>query len=66
MNYIARKDNDGYLLFTMTAINAGECVIFKVGQPVTVVDNGVFSVKLRPKGTLAEYWTVLEAIKGSR
>jgi hypothetical protein len=62
MDYVVRKDDDGYMAFTLTAISAGECVIFQLGQPVVIVERGIASVKLRPKGTLAEYWTVRDAI----
>lgn len=43
----------------------GECIMFKNGEVVFIVDTAIFSglVKVRRKGELVEYWTNIEAVK---
>jgi predicted GNAT family acetyltransferase len=65
MDYEIQKDEDGFRLALRAALRRGECVIFRVGENVAVVERGFVSVKLRRQGSLAEYWTPIETISGN-
>lgn len=63
-NYVVHNDKDGFRAALVTNIANGNCLIFQPGEQVVVEDRGFVTVKLRPKGSMLEYWTVIEAILG--
>jgi hypothetical protein len=65
VDYVVQSDREAFKKGVMMGILTGQCILFKVGEPVYLADTAIFSglVKLRRKGEIAEYWTNLEAVK---
>lgn len=63
--YVINGDMEAFKKLFATSALTNECVHFKAGESVYVVDTAIFSglVKVRRKGDIAEYWTNIEAIK---
>ncbi len=63
--YAAEKDTQAFGEALFAELLTGQCRSFQKGEPVFITDTAFFSglVKVRRKGDIAEYWTVLEAVK---
>jgi hypothetical protein len=59
--YIAQKDDAAFSKALRLGLSSGQCTAFRPGETVYVAESGLFSVKLRRKGDLAEFWTFREA-----
>ena len=61
IEYIVQKDNAAL----QQLMSTGMVFQLKAGIPVHVVDTKMFSgkVKIRPRGSTAEVWTLIEAIQ---
>ena len=65
IRYSVDKDLEAFKKGLVAGIVSKICTLFEKGESVLVVDTAIFSglVKLRRKGEIKEYWTVLEAIE---
>ena len=61
--YVAQNDREAFKQFLGLGIATGVCIMFKAGEPVILVDVGIFTSKVRRKGELAEYWVSSEALQ---
>jgi len=61
-SYAAVKDTEAFTRALGAALLTGDCVTFKAGEPVFLVDTAIFSglVKVRRLGETTEYWTNIE------
>ncbi len=68
IRYAVDKDMDAFSQGLTAGILSGQCVMFEKGEKVYVADTAVFSgmIKLRKKGSMAEYWTVMEAVSENK
>jgi hypothetical protein len=66
-SYVAAGDREGFSRLLELGLATGTCVAFKEGETVYVLDVAVLSaaVKVRRQGELNEYWTAIEAVRGS-
>lgn len=62
--YAVDKDQEAFKTAAMAAVLSGQCIVFKKGETVFLMDTAIFSglVQLRRKGETVEYWTNFEAI----
>lgn len=63
--YAVAKDMEAFRKGLGAGLVIGECTLFRKGEEVFIVDTKIFSglVKVRRKGAIEGYWTVLEAVK---
>lgn len=54
--YVVANDLEGFKAFLGLAIATGVCTLFRDGEPVVVLDSGLFTSKVRRKGELTEYY----------
>lgn len=65
IGYAVQKDLAAFKEGLGGGILAGQCTLFKFREEVFIADTAIFSglVKVRKKGSTAEYWTNIEAVK---
>lgn len=65
VGYAVAKDMEAFKKGLMAGMLAGQCIMFKTGEEVHIVDTAIFSgmVKVRKRGSISEYWTNIEAVK---
>ena len=65
ITYASQKDTEAFKKGLTAGVLIGRCTYFKEGEEVFIADTAVFSglVKVRRKGEIDEYWTVIEATK---
>jgi hypothetical protein len=65
IGYAVEKDMGAFKQGLGAGMLAGQCTMFKAGEEVFIVDTAIFSglVKVRRHGSMAEYWTNIEAVK---
>ena len=58
-------DKDAFVQGLLTAYQSGECVRLEAGAVVFLTEAEIFSgmSRIRPKGSMNEYWTNIEATK---
>lgn len=60
--FLMDGDKEAFQKLLGFGLSMGACVMFKMSEPVFLVDNGLFYIKVRRKGDAAEYWTYREAV----
>jgi hypothetical protein len=63
LQYIADKDTAALEQAYTLAIMTGDCVVFKRGENVFVVESGFLSTKVRRRGETVGYWTAIENVR---
>lgn len=65
VGYAAQKDMGAFKQGLAAGILAGQCTTFNTGESVFLAETAIFSglVKVRREGSMAEYWTNIEAVK---
>ncbi|WP_176316733.1 hypothetical protein [Burkholderia vietnamiensis] len=65
MSYSISGDKVAFKKAAVSAINAGNCTLFRTGQTVHLADVKLLggTVKIRRDGETDEYWTNREAVK---
>ncbi len=65
ISYAVQKDMEAFKQGLAAGMLAGQCTMFKAGEEVFITDTAIFSglVKVRRRGSVAEYWTNIEAVK---
>ncbi len=65
VSYVVDKDMEAFKTGLAAGILTKQCVLFKSGETVFIIDTSIFSglVQIRRKGTITEYWTNMEAVK---
>lgn len=58
-----QEGEEGFTNALLLGIAAGNCVLFKEGETVYLMETGFTAVKIRREGDITEYWTNLETIK---
>jgi len=62
--YVVQQDKIAFAKGLATGVMVGQCTMFTSGEEVFITDTAIFSdlVKVRRKGEVAEYWTVIESV----
>lgn len=65
VKYAVERDAEAFGQFLSAGLATGLCTTFEKGQAVYVEQSAMFSgtVKVRPQGETASYWTNLEAVE---
>jgi hypothetical protein len=59
---VTQNDKEAFVKLLGAGIDSGICVMFKAGEPVVITQNGIFSVVIRRRGDVTEYWADADAI----
>lgn len=62
-DYVAQNDKEAFKTFLGLGVATGVCVLFNANEPVVVAKRGLFTSKVRRKGSLTEYFISSDAVK---
>jgi hypothetical protein len=65
VSYAVQKDMEAFKKGLATGMLTGQCTILKAGEEVFIADTAIFSglLQIRKQGSIAEFWTNIEAVK---
>lgn len=65
VGFASQRDTAAFEQGLLAGFISGACVKLKAGEEVFVADTALLSglIKVRPRGQVTEFWTVMEAVK---
>lgn len=59
---VNQNDREAFTKLLGAGIASGICTMFEAGETVIIAENGIFTVKLRRRGDLKEYWAAADVL----